>query len=67
MPREIITLQLGELANFTGAHFWNLQARGAAAAARAAPSCFPRRPAGPSHPTLPPSHLHARPHAPNAG
>ena len=27
MPREIITLQLGSLANYTGAHFWNLQVR----------------------------------------
>ena len=25
--REVITLQLGDAANWVGAHFWNLQAR----------------------------------------
>lgn len=25
MAREVITLQFGGLANFTGAHYWNLQ------------------------------------------
>ena len=31
---QIITLQLGELSNYTGAHFWNLQViRGATSCA----------------------------------
>lgn len=27
MPREILTLQFGSFANYTGAHYWNFQAR----------------------------------------
>ena len=27
MPHEIVTLQLGNYANYVGAHFWNIQAR----------------------------------------
>ena len=26
MPHEVITLQLGNYANYVGAHFWNIQA-----------------------------------------
>ena len=27
MPKDVITLQFGDLANFAGAHYWNIQVR----------------------------------------
>jgi Misato Segment II tubulin-like domain len=27
MPKDVITLQFGGLANYTGTHYWNIQVR----------------------------------------